>query len=68
MVALGAVFAVGGGVLTFLAVNAIASGVSSALAIGWSVAAAAGPSLSGFGILLLLIAWIISAAKWQRPD
>jgi hypothetical protein len=67
MVALGAISLVGGSILAFVALNAIQAGAESSSSIGWSVSLAVGPSIAGFGVTLLVIAWVIAAAKWQRP-
>ncbi len=66
MVTLGIVAFLGGGIVVVAALTVLKSAGTSGEFVAWSIAVAAAPFLSGFGLMLLLIAWIIAAAKWQR--
>ena len=72
MVVFGAVLLIAGIVLVFWGYNVTSSSAGSATALTsltqGSFAMSIGVPLASGGASLLLIAWIIAAAKWQRPE
>jgi len=66
MVIVGSLFFVAGVIVTALGFRAVRDAPTADALAAWPLVLGLGSSLAGFGLTVLMIAWIIAAAKWQR--